>query len=79
MSFFMFQFHTGSIKAKKAEEIIQKFPPFQFHTGSIKAILTPQPSATALEFQFHTGSIKAIGPESYKGLSAYVSIPHWFD
>ncbi len=56
---YMFQFHTGSIKAGEFVAVHKGLTLFQFHTGSIKALMTPAEKEMLGRFQFHTGSIKA--------------------
>ena len=54
-----FQFHIGSIKARRGRSMARRSDSFQFHIGSIKAWDWRRRRLGEFSFQFHIGSIKA--------------------
>jgi len=75
----VFQFHNGSIKAKRKITVGEIGEGFQFHNGSIKASNSHGRGVFDLLFQFHNGSIKAWYWLGKVGIYGIVSIPQWFD
>ena len=60
IGFFKFQFLKGSIKRKKAPNVLGKVVRFQFLKGSIKRAKRGQSNAILVSFQFLKGTIKRI-------------------
>ena len=52
---------------------------FQSHNGSIQTPAIPPSRAYRKMFQSHNGSIQTSQIENWPELTAYVSIPQWFD
>ena len=56
----MFQFHSGTIKARQGRSGRSYPGSFQFHSGTIKAMLRLPFRKPTAGFQFHSGTIKAV-------------------